>query len=245
MGRRLLALNVLLAVASLACVAFVVREVTAPWAPATVRSVPAAPPAPAPPQASPRPDAGAYTVVATRNLFSSTRSEITTAAAPGSGTAPNAKPNLHGVVLRDQNPIAYLEDPMTKRVTGYRVGDAIAGGTLQTIASDHVIIARPEGPVDVRLHDPSRRRPEPPAAAQPGAVPGALPRAGVPGVAPGTVPRPGAFPQVNRAPGALGPFLPGGRLMPSPGLGLPLPRVPQPQQQLQPQPQQPQGVAPR
>jgi hypothetical protein len=242
-GRRLLALNALLAVASLACAAFVVREVTAPWAPAPVRSAPAAPPAPAPPEAAPRPDAGAYTVVATRNLFSSTRSETTIAAASGLGTAPVVKPSLHGVVLRDQNPIAYLEDPTTKRVTGYRVGDAVAGGTLQTIASDHVIIARPEGPVDVRLHDPSRPRPEPPAPGQPGVVPGVLPRAGVPGVAPGTLPRPGMLPQVNRAPGTLGPFvLPGGRLSPSPGRGLPLPGVPQPQAQPQ---LQPQGVAPR
>ncbi len=244
MGRRLLALNVLLAVASLACAAFVVREVTTPWTPAPVRSAPAAPPVPAPPEPSPRADVSAYSVVATRNLFSSTRSETTTATAPGLGMAPIAKPSLHGVVLRDQNPIAYLEDPTTKRVTGYRVGDAIAGGTLQTIAADHVIIARPDGSVDVRLHDPSRPRPEPPAAAQPGTVPGVPPRAGVPGVAPGTLPRPGLLPQVNRAPGTLGRFvLPGGRLSPSPGRGLPLPGVPQPQQ---PQPQlQPQGVAPR
>src|SRR2546425_1533713 len=43
-----------------------------------------------------------------------------------------------GVVLRDTNPIAYLEDPLTKRVAGYRIGDTIAGGRVEAITADHV-----------------------------------------------------------------------------------------------------------
>src|SRR2546425_9292640 len=88
-----------------------------------------------------------------------------------------------GVVLRDTNPIAYLEDPLTKRVAGYRIGDTIAGGRVEAITADHVLISRPDGIMDVRLRDPSKPRPAPPA--QP-AVPGQPPVPGVPGVVPPT-----------------------------------------------------------
>jgi len=68
-------------------------------------------------------------------------------------------------------------DPLTKRIAGYRIGDPIAGGTVQTISADAVLISRPDGIVDVRLRDhrsrvsPPRRRPArrvgQPGAAQP------------------------------------------------------------------------------
>ncbi len=81
------------------------------------------------------------------------------------------KPNLYGVIVRDEASIAYLEDPTTKRVAGYRLGDSIAGGTVQAISSDRVVLARPDGNVDIRLHDPSR--PKPPAPVPTPAMPGA------------------------------------------------------------------------
>jgi hypothetical protein len=234
MPTRLLALNVLLGGVSLACAAFIVWEQVAPAPTPQARPRPAAPAAaPARPPEAPRPPASAYTVVATRNVFSSSRTEAPVAAAAGAAVAV-VKPNLHGVVLRDQNPIAYLEDPLTKRVAGYRVGDSIAGGTVKTIAADRVEIARPEGTIDVKLRDPSKPRPAAPAAA-----PAAAPPAGVPipapgGVAPGfpAPPAPGPAaqpaPRVQLEPGApgtmVGPFmLPGRRPSPSLGNRLPLP----------------------
>jgi len=39
-------------------------------------------------------------------------------------------------------------------VSGYSVGDAIGGGKIQKIADDRVLIARPEGMVEVLLQDP-------------------------------------------------------------------------------------------
>src|SRR4029434_3035894 len=74
----------------------------------------------------------AYNVIATRNLFSPTRSETAGPGIAGVAQAPIVKPNLHGVVLREGSPIAYLEDPLTKRIAGYRIGDRIVGGTVQT-----------------------------------------------------------------------------------------------------------------
>lgn len=244
MPRPLLALNVLLAGVSLVCVAFIVQQLafSSPAAPPGRPRPPDAPGgAPPAPRAAPRLPATAYTVVAARNVFSPTRTEAT-AAAPGGGPAlAVVRLNLHGVVLRDTNPIAYLEDPLTKRVAGYRVGDQIAGGTLKTIAADRVVIARPEGTVDVRLRDPLKPRPASPAPAAP-VAPGAPTVAPPPGAAPGASPalvppRVQAQPPQAQFPGGapqIGPFIPGRRPSPSLGSRLPPSRpgdvAPQPQQ---------------
>jgi hypothetical protein len=188
MPRTLLIINALLIAIAGGSVVFIARQLMVPMPmPASTSRPPAATPAPAeePGSAS---GAAAYSTVATRNLFSPNRAE-----APPTATAtaasPAAKPNLFGVVLRDGEPIAYLEDPSTKRVAGYRIGDSVAGGTVQTIAADNVIIARPDGKLDVRLRDPSRPRPAPvPAAAVAPGMPGAVPPP------PGTVALPGVIP---------------------------------------------------
>src|SRR5882762_351154 len=171
MSRRLRAINVLLGAISLVSVGFIVKHLVTSHPVSAARSRPAAgAAAPAPTTEEPRLPAQAYNAVATRNLFNPTRTETAVAAAPGGQVANIVKPNLHGVVLRDGSPVAYLEDPLTKRIAGYRIGDPIAGGTVQTISADAVVIARPDGMVDVRLRDPSKPRPQPTAAPpQPGA----------------------------------------------------------------------------
>src|SRR5688572_19142456 len=175
MPKRLLALNVLMAAVAALAIVYIVQQAMAPLPmPGAGRARPAAAVSTAAPAETGRPAAGAYGVVTARNLFSPTRSE-----APASSVAVNTpalvKPNLFGVVLREGAPIAYLEDPATKRVAGYRVGDSIVGGTVQKSSADGVTISRPDGSVDVRLRDPSRPRPapvaQPPAAGTPGAPP--------------------------------------------------------------------------
>src|SRR3989441_668784 len=199
MPRRLLAVNVVLASVSLLCAGFIVKQLTGSRAPAVSRARPPAttPAAPTPNADSPRLPAQAYSVIATRNLFSPTRTEMPGAGLAGGPPINIVKPNLHGVVLRDGAPIAYLEDPLTKRIAGYRIGDQIAGGTVQTISADAVVIARPDGAVDVRLRDPSKPRPPaPPAAGQP-PVPGQPPGAGQP-PASSPQPTPGVLPPSPR-----------------------------------------------
>ncbi|HEY3064545.1 MAG TPA: type II secretion system protein N [Methylomirabilota bacterium] len=207
MPKPLLALNAAFAVASVLLLGYIVRQVTAP----RPRPLAARAPAPAaavnPIQAGIRPPAAAYAAVASRNLFSPTRSEAATQ--PSIANAPmNApRPNLFGVILRDGAPVAYLEDPTTKRVAGYRVGDNVGGGTVQSIAADHVVLARPDGNVNVQLHDPTRPRPAPvaPAPAVGGVVPiqPPPPAGAMPGQA---IPQPGApyIPQPMPTPGAVG-----------------------------------------
>ena len=197
MSRKLLAVDLVLLVACALFVALMIRTSRTPWpepAPPRPRP-PAATDAPAPPAAEPAP--ATYSTIAARNLFSPTRSEAPPAPVVAVATLP--KPNLFGVVVREGASIAYLEDPVTKRVAGYRQGDAIAGGTVQTISSDRVVLARPEGNVDVRLHDPSKPRPPappatPPAGGTPRAAPGVPTGAATPGQppAPPTVEAPAA-----------------------------------------------------
>jgi len=235
MPKRLLILNVLLGGVGLFCVAFIVQQLV--WAPPplTGRPRPVTPPGGPAGARPPVPHApvSAYNVIASRSLFSPTRSEAPATATTGALLG-GSKPNLQGVVLRDTNPIAYLEDPLTKRVAGYRIGDTIAGGRVEAITADHVLISRPDGNMDVRLRDPSKPRPAPPA--QP-AVPGQPPVPGVPGVVPPTPTQP--MPQVAPIPQGppVNPLVPGRRLSPSLGNRLPLPSASEGVQQ-PPQPQQ-------
>jgi Type II secretion system protein C len=197
MPKTLLIGNVVLLAAAALFVVLMVRTARTPWpAPSPVRARPApaqtAPPAEADAKSPTAPQS--YASIATRNLFSPTRTE----APPSAVAAPPAvvlpKPNLYGVIVRESAPVAYLEDPVTKRVGGYRLGDTIAGGTVKDITSDRVTLARPDGNIDIRLHDPSR--PRPPAPPAPPAAPGAPPVPGAqpPRPAPATPPTVGPTP---------------------------------------------------
>jgi len=144
MSRKLLVLNGLfLAIAALAAASIARQFLTPRPLPGPGRA-PAVAASAAPQAESPPAPAAAYAVVAARNLFSPTRTETGGEAA---GPAPIvAKPNLFGVVLRQGKPsIAYLEDPLSRRVNPYRIGDPVSGGTLQSITRDSVTIERPDG----------------------------------------------------------------------------------------------------
>jgi hypothetical protein len=235
MPKRLIVINALLLVVAAGGAIFIVRQLLTPMPmPQAGRARPA-PPAPTPGETAP-PPAGGYASVAARNLFSPTRTE--SPPSPTVAASPAVKPSLFGVVVREGAPIAYLEDPNTKRVGGYRVGDSVAGGVVQTINADGIVINRPDGNMDVRLRDPSKPRPTPVALPPGGAVgtqpgvagapmPGVIPPSGLvpgalPGVAPPTVPPPpGQIVQPGQPP-----VIPGRRTLP-PNLLRRLPQAPQ------------------
>src|SRR3989304_712562 len=112
MSKRLLLLNVLLVSGA------------AVFSVQLVRTFLAAPPLPAPKDRArvpvPRAASGG---VASKTLFTPSRSEAGTAS-----VAPTSKPFLYGIVLKDGAPAAFLEDPVTKKGTSYKVGDSLAGG---------------------------------------------------------------------------------------------------------------------
>jgi hypothetical protein len=222
MPKKLLIVNAILIAIAAGSVAFIARQMMVPVAmplPSRGRPAPAASVSSQPAEIARLP-AGAYGVVAAKNLFSPTRTEAPVN--PSAAAAANTpKPNLFGVVLREGAPIAYLEDPTTKRVSGYRIGDAVAGGTVQAITADTVSINRPDGKMDVRLRDPGKPRPA--VTGTPGATPAATGAPALPGVIPPAAP-PAAVPPVAAAPAPARP--PAGA--PQPGV------VPPPQGAAQP-----------
>ena len=147
MSKRLLLLNLILVSAG---VVFSVQLVRTFLASPRLPSPPRAPASQATPPPATEDSARApvplttYDVVASKNLFNPNRSEAGAASA-----APVAKPLLHGIVLKDGAPAAFLEDPTTKKVASYKVGDAVAGGQLEQIEADRVVIRRGEGTFEV------------------------------------------------------------------------------------------------
>jgi len=195
-NRRLLLLNVVLVFLSTLFVAALVRELLtsrplppmapqnlAPPATAAASEAPAAPPV----------GSGAYLVIANKNLFSPSRTE-------GQSTSVDAaapKPLLHGVVMDGKRSRAYLEDPNAKKIYGYAVGDAVAGGRVQSITGDRVVIARPDGRMEVLLQDPDKPKPEP---LTPGATPQQPPTSQQPPQQPTPPQQPASAPQPTMAP---------------------------------------------
>ncbi len=102
-------------------------------------------------------------VVATKSPLSPTRSE--TESLLGQQAAGRPKPVLHGVVIGGANRRAYLEDPVSKRVVSYAVGDATPGGGLDRIEEDRVVIIGRGGALEVLPQDPNKPKA---AAATPG-----------------------------------------------------------------------------
>jgi hypothetical protein len=157
MPRRLMILNVLLGALSCLFAVVLIREVLVvhPLPPPPVLR-PTPPPSPLAPTIAPE-GVVAYGVIVAKNLFSPSRSEMMADAVVAGPT-----PVLHGVVMNGEKSRAYLEDPVTKRITGYAIGDSIGGGRLQAIRSDRVLIGRPQGTVEVLLQDPSKPKPAAP-----------------------------------------------------------------------------------
>ena len=125
--------------------------------PRPVAEVPDAARAPA---GGPRGGPADHGVIGTRNLFAASRGEAAVMAPALEG---GLKSVLHGIVIDGERSRAYLDDPVAKRVFGYAVGDAVAGGRLERILDDRVIIRRPEGVVAVLLQDPSKPQEDEPA----------------------------------------------------------------------------------
>jgi len=191
-SRRFLALNVLLGLLGGLCAAGLIRELLTPL-PLPPPPTPRAAAAPAAPNPAPMAvSAGGYGTIASRNLFNPSRSE----APAGPVVAAGPKPLLHGVVMDGATSRAYLEDPTVKRTFGYAVGDTVGGGRVQSISQDRVVIARPDGLVEVLLQDPAKPKPAVPAAAAATTTPPAVPA--VPGVPASRIPAaPAAPPRAN------------------------------------------------
>ncbi len=101
-------------------------------------------------------DSSAYGVIVSRNLFDPSRSAVSATAGP-----PGVRPLLYGVVAgAGVASRAYVEDPVTKLVRGYLIGDTVAGWRLDQIGEDRVVIVGPgHERLDVFLRDATKPAP--------------------------------------------------------------------------------------
>jgi hypothetical protein len=193
-SKKLLALNIALAGLAIFLGAWLVRDLAAS------RPLPPPPPPRKPAAAAtteePAADSTAqdrltaYNVIVTKYLFNPSRAEGGAAEVAKPAVPLPPKPLLLGVVVDGKASRAYLEDPSTKRVFGYQVGDSVAGGKLDKITDDRIQISRSDGQMEVMLRDPTKPRPPAPAAATPAHAPGQ------PAAQPGVVqPQPGVVQQ--------------------------------------------------
>ena len=100
-----------------------------------------------------------YEVIATRTLFHPNRSEPTRSEAITPTLPPAPTLALYGVVISGDTYLAYIQDLATKQVLGYRTGAKLAGGQVERIEPDRVVIMRADGPIEVMLHRPKEPLP--------------------------------------------------------------------------------------
>jgi len=108
-------------------------------------------------QSSKGQETAAYPEIALGNLFDPHRMEAASSAVEP--TTPWTGLVLQGVVVEGGRGRAFLEEPVTKRVAAFSVGDPVPGGVIEKISDDRVIIAGPAGLREVLLRDPSKPRP--------------------------------------------------------------------------------------
>jgi hypothetical protein len=160
-SKRLLGVNTLLAGLSVGFSIYIVWEMTAPFG-SSVNT----PPAPVSaavvePDIPLRATPAVYAAIGNRNLFSPTRTD-TQKVDPAVAALAGMRLNLFGVVLAGDRSIAYLEEPGSKRVYAYRLGDSVAGGIIRAIEPSHIVLERRNQRLEVQLHDPSRPKPSGP-----------------------------------------------------------------------------------
>ena len=161
LSKLILFVNALLAGLAVVCAVVLARDLS------HARPLPPAPgprvangqaPKPIDPVAdsSPRGDSlAAYNVIAAKSLFNPSRAEGSATPTPTAAPA-GPKPVLMGVVVDGTRSRAYLEDPASKRVLSYQIGDTVSGGRIEQITSEKVLIARPEGSVELLLRDTTK-----------------------------------------------------------------------------------------
>jgi len=155
-SRRLFALNLVLAGASVFCCIRIGHALFAPALP--VPSI-AARPLSVPPErhqdiGRTSHSSGYYEQIVTRTLFSPNRADSVRLETTGGGELTTPTLALYGVAISDDTRIAFVQDRATKQISSYKTGDRLAGGRLERIEPDRVVIMRAGGPIEVLLHRP-------------------------------------------------------------------------------------------
>jgi hypothetical protein len=69
------------------------------------------------------------------------------------------RPHLQGIVIGDGGAVAYIQNPRTKGVAAYRVGDTLGTSVLETIEEDRVVLRGPNETFELRIAPLPRKKP--------------------------------------------------------------------------------------
>ena len=97
---------------------------------------------------------GYYELIVTRSLFSPNRTDLAPSETTGRAELTRPTLALYGVAISDDTRVAFVQDLATKQLATYKTGDRLAGGRLERIEPDRVVIMRPDGRLEVLLHRP-------------------------------------------------------------------------------------------
>ena len=116
---------------------------------------------------------GYYELIAARSVFNPNRSDSASAESADRPLVAPPMLALYGVAISDDTRVAFVQDLATKRISSYKTGDQLAGGRLERIEPDRVVIFRADGTVELLLHRPKEplSLPQSPQAPAPEDVP--------------------------------------------------------------------------
>jgi len=97
-------------------------------------------------------DIGSYQIIVQKDLFRPSRTEYKPDIAKAT-LPPSPPPKLFGVLIMENNKIAILEEPSSKRRKNYHSGDTIGDFIVSEIEKDKVILLRGEEKVVVSLRE--------------------------------------------------------------------------------------------
>jgi hypothetical protein len=103
---------------------------------------------------------GYYDLIATRSLFSPNRADSASSEATGRVELTTPALALYGVAISDETRVAFVQDLATKQISSYKIGDQLAGGRLERIEPDRVVVMRANGPIEVPLRRPKESEPQ-------------------------------------------------------------------------------------
>ena len=72
---------------------------------------------------------------------------------PTTAARPKGAPEVQGIIVRDEGAVAYIRDPQTNQVKGYRVGDKVGDAVIEKIGEREVVLTTPKGRIEVRLEE--------------------------------------------------------------------------------------------
>jgi hypothetical protein len=99
------------------------------------------------------PDKASFQIISGKDLFRPSRSAVPSIRTVTETSGGKDHPKLFATIIQDDNSLALLEDPGTKKRKMYRVNDTIAGFLVSEIMQDKVVLMSGNEKIVVKLRE--------------------------------------------------------------------------------------------